>query len=99
MQQDVRINPHEAWIKEEIPDVSDPGGELQYIVKADIPFNVYFFTDRERLSSRQIIVDVLAATRAGADSAFIRRPHRDDYQLAANPTYEVESLDDVVAIC
>ncbi|QIB75960.1 HAD family hydrolase [Halogeometricum borinquense] len=44
-------------------------------------------------------VDVLAATRAGADSAFIRRPHRDDYQLAANPTYEVESLDDVVAIC
>ena len=48
VQQDVRVSPHEAWMEEEIPDVSDAGGELQYIVKADIPFSVYFFTDREQ---------------------------------------------------
>ena len=47
VQQDIKIKPHEAWVKEEIPDVSDPGGEMRYIVKADIPFNVYVFTDRE----------------------------------------------------
>ncbi|MDS0293925.1 HAD family hydrolase [Halogeometricum luteum] len=44
-------------------------------------------------------VDVLAADRAGADSAFVRRPHRDGYRLAADPTYEVESLEEVAALC
>jgi HAD superfamily hydrolase (TIGR01549 family) len=44
-------------------------------------------------------VDVLAANRAGVDSAFVRRPHRADYQLAAEPTYELDSLRDVVAVC
>ncbi|MDS0299972.1 HAD family hydrolase [Halogeometricum sp. S1BR25-6] len=44
-------------------------------------------------------VDVLAANRAGADSAFVRRPHRDGYRLAADPTYEVESLEEVAALC
>jgi hypothetical protein len=56
VQQDVRVNPHEAWIEEEIPDVSDPGGEIQYIVKADIPFNVYFFTDRERFEQYDMYI-------------------------------------------
>lgn len=44
-------------------------------------------------------VDVLAASRLGADSAFVRRPHRDGYRLAADPTYVVESLDEVAALC
>lgn len=44
-------------------------------------------------------VDVLAASRVGADSAFVRRPHRDGYRLAADPTYEVESLEEVAALC
>lgn len=44
-------------------------------------------------------VDVLAANRADADSAFVRRPHRDGYRTTADPTYEVASLDDVVALC
>jgi HAD superfamily hydrolase (TIGR01549 family) len=44
-------------------------------------------------------VDLLAADRAGVDSAFVRRPHRADYQLAADPTYEVDSLYDVAAVC
>ncbi|MGM0590562.1 MAG: HAD family hydrolase [Halobacteriota archaeon] len=40
-------------------------------------------------------VDVIAATRAGVDSAFIRRPHRADYPLAAEPTHEIDSLYDL----
>jgi HAD superfamily hydrolase (TIGR01549 family) len=43
-------------------------------------------------------VDVLAARRAGIDSAFVRRPHRADYDLTAEPTYEIDSLDDLAAI-
>ncbi|EFW91248.1 phosphoglycolate phosphatase [Haladaptatus paucihalophilus DX253] len=39
--------------------------------------------------------DVRAAHRAGLDSAFIRRPHRDGYDLPEDPTYEVESLADL----
>ncbi|MFC4358161.1 HAD family hydrolase [Halobium salinum] len=38
-------------------------------------------------------VDVLAAERAGVDSAFVRRSHRADYDLPVEPTYEVESLE------
>jgi len=36
--------------------------------------------------------DVLAATRAGVDSAFVRRPHRAEAVLDAEPTYELNSL-------
>lgn len=43
-------------------------------------------------------VDVLAADRAGMDVAFIRRPHRADYQLVADPTYEIDSLEELTAI-
>ncbi|WP_424007176.1 HAD family hydrolase [Haloferax denitrificans] len=44
-------------------------------------------------------VDVVAADRAGIDSAFIRRPHREGYELAAEPTYELDSLDELLAVC
>lgn len=37
-------------------------------------------------------VDVEAATRAGVDSAFVRRDHRTDYRLRAEPDYEVPDL-------
>ncbi|MGM0604045.1 MAG: HAD family hydrolase [Halobacteriota archaeon] len=43
-------------------------------------------------------VDVVAATRAGMDVAFIRRPHRTRYELVAEPTYEVESLEEISSI-
>jgi HAD superfamily hydrolase (TIGR01549 family) len=43
-------------------------------------------------------VDVAVADRLGLDSAFVRRPHRSDYDLQLAPTYEVESLSDVVAL-
>jgi HAD superfamily hydrolase (TIGR01549 family) len=36
--------------------------------------------------------DVEAAHRAGVDAAFVRRPHRDDYELEPDPEYEVETL-------
>jgi HAD superfamily hydrolase (TIGR01549 family) len=36
--------------------------------------------------------DVVAAEAAGIDSAFVRRPHRTDATLDAEPTYEVDSL-------
>ncbi|WP_276271104.1 HAD family hydrolase [Haloarcula litorea] len=42
--------------------------------------------------------DVVAADRAGIDSAFIRRPHRVDAALSVTPDYEVWGLDDIVDI-
>jgi phosphoglycolate phosphatase-like HAD superfamily hydrolase len=36
--------------------------------------------------------DVEAARRAGLDSAFVRRPHREGLELSVEPTYEVEDL-------
>lgn len=44
-------------------------------------------------------VDVLAAREAGVDCAFIRRPHRAEYELPAAPTYEIGSLEDLPVIC
>ncbi len=36
--------------------------------------------------------DVVAAQRAGLDSAFVRRPHSTGVELAAEPTYDVDDL-------
>jgi phosphoglycolate phosphatase-like HAD superfamily hydrolase len=43
-------------------------------------------------------VDILAADRAGVDSAFVRRPHRVGYKLVAEPTYELDSLYELTAL-
>ena len=43
-------------------------------------------------------VDVTAGARAGCDTAFVRRPHRHDHELETLPTYEVETLDDLLAL-
>lgn len=40
-------------------------------------------------------VDVLAAAAAGADSAFVRRPHRADYELGPEPTHTIGTLADL----
>jgi len=37
--------------------------------------------------------DVIAAREAGLDAAFVRRPHRRDYDLSVEPTYEIDGLD------
>jgi HAD superfamily hydrolase (TIGR01549 family) len=40
--------------------------------------------------------DVIAAQRAGIDSAYLRREHVDDVALTAEPTFEVSSLNELV---
>jgi HAD superfamily hydrolase (TIGR01509 family) len=42
--------------------------------------------------------DVRAAHNAGLDSAFIRRPHRESYDLSTRPTYELDGLDALLAL-
>lgn len=37
--------------------------------------------------------DVRAAANAGVDSAFLRRPHRADYDLSVDPTYTLDGLE------
>jgi len=43
--------------------------------------------------------DVEAAHNAGIDSAFIRRPHRRDWDLEVWPTWDIDSLEDLHRIC
>lgn len=43
--------------------------------------------------------DIRAAERAGVDSAFIRRPHRTDWELNVWPTWEIDTLEDLHDIC
>jgi HAD superfamily hydrolase (TIGR01549 family) len=43
--------------------------------------------------------DIHAAHNADIDSAFIRRPHREEFDLSVTPTYDVADLHDLVAIC
>ena len=43
--------------------------------------------------------DVKAAENAGVDSAFIRRPHRRNWDLNVWPTWEIEALDDLFDVC
>ena len=40
--------------------------------------------------------DVVAGQRAGVDTAFLRRPHRNGHRLDVEPTYDLESLDAAV---
>lgn len=42
--------------------------------------------------------DLRAARAAGVDVAFVRRPHRADYDLVAEPTHAVESLHGLAAL-
>jgi HAD superfamily hydrolase (TIGR01549 family) len=43
--------------------------------------------------------DIRAAENAGIDSAFIRRPHRTDWELNVWPTWDIDCLDDLHKIC
>ncbi len=43
--------------------------------------------------------DITAAENAGIDSAFIRRPHRRDWDLEVWPTWDIDSLADLHDIC
>ena len=50
VQQDVTVDPGRAWVKREIADLSDTGGAIEYIVRSETPFDVYFFADAERFA-------------------------------------------------
>ena len=43
--------------------------------------------------------DIKAAENAGIDSAFIRRPHRTDWDLNVWPTWDIDSLEDLHRVC
>ena len=43
-------------------------------------------------------VDVLTADACGVDSAFVRRPHRVEYELTVEPSYEIESLTELARL-
>jgi HAD superfamily hydrolase (TIGR01549 family) len=43
--------------------------------------------------------DIRAAHNAGIDSAFIRRPHREDWYLNVWPTWDIDDLADLRDIC
>ncbi|MFC6974593.1 hypothetical protein ACFQL1_07720 [Halomicroarcula sp. GCM10025709] len=47
IQQDISVDPKDAWTKQ-LPDVSDTGGAIEYTVRADRPFDIYFFADEEQ---------------------------------------------------
>jgi len=42
--------------------------------------------------------DIVAARNAGLDAAFVRRPHRESYELSVDPTYELDGLADLLDI-
>ncbi|MDS0282153.1 hypothetical protein [Haloarcula onubensis] len=45
VQQDVSVDPGDAWMETDIPNLSESGGAIEYIVRAERAFDVYFFTD------------------------------------------------------
>jgi HAD superfamily hydrolase (TIGR01549 family) len=42
--------------------------------------------------------DVVAGQRAGLDTAFLRRPHRNGHRLDVEPTYDIAGLDAAVSL-
>jgi HAD superfamily hydrolase (TIGR01509 family) len=42
--------------------------------------------------------DLRAARAAGLDAAFVRRPHRESYELSVAPTYELDDLEALLAV-
>jgi hypothetical protein len=53
----VRVEPGHGW-STEIPDVSDPGGAIRYVIKSeDEPFDVYFFTEKSQFDAYQAFLD------------------------------------------
>ncbi|WP_241692939.1 hypothetical protein [Haloarcula limicola] len=50
IQRDVTVDPQNAWIEKDIPDLSDSGGAIEYIVRSETPFDVYFFADGDGFS-------------------------------------------------
>ena len=67
VQQDVTVEPGNAWMEKEIPDLSDSGGAIEYIVRAEQAFDVYFFSDESDFQKYKAYIngDEPAATPPG----------------------------------
>ncbi|WP_328762925.1 hypothetical protein [Haloarcula salinisoli] len=67
VQQDVTVDPGNAWMEREIPDLSDTGGAIEYIVRAEQAFDVYFFSDESAFEQYNAYIqgDDPAATPPG----------------------------------
>lgn len=85
VQRTVSVEPGQGWVKK-IPDVSDPGGALQYTAKASQAFDVYFFTSEESYMYYDTYVDggKPALTPSGDDAigTTAERLGKDAYQAA-----------------
>jgi hypothetical protein len=54
---DITVQPRSGW-SEEIPDVSDPGGGMEFIARSDRRFSVYVFTEEaDFLAYRSYVQD------------------------------------------
>lgn len=56
IQRSARIRPGEYW-SAELPDISDTGGSISYIARAERPFDVYFFTLGGNFTSYREVVE------------------------------------------
>ena len=71
VQRDVTVDPGEAWMETDIPDLSDSGGAIEYIVRSETPFDVYFFADESDFEQYDTFV----------------RGHEPDRTPPGNPTF------------
>jgi len=89
VQRSVSIRPGRGWVKT-IPDVSDPGGAIQYRAKADRKFDIYFFSTEESYMFYDTFVD-------GDEPAMTPAGNTDvgtTAQLVAEDTYEAATPND-----
>lgn len=56
IQREIVVRPHTGWIKE-VPDVSDPGGAISYVSRADEAYDVYFFTSETQVQQYRAFTD------------------------------------------
>ena len=95
----ISIRPGDGWV-EEIPDVSDTGGAVSYIIRSgQAPFDVYFFVGRERYDYYETFVggEDPAKTPRGHSSfskaAVPRTASKDVYEAATKDGGAREPLD------
>ena len=90
VQRDVTVGPGDAWMETEIPDLSESGGAIEYIVRAEQAFDVYFFADAADFEQYDAYIK-------GGDPEATPPGHGDFSQAAVpaegNDLYEATSAD------
>jgi len=77
VQKDVTVDPGSAWTETDIPDLSESGGAIEYIVRAGQAFDVYFFSDRADFEKYNNYIK--------GDDPEATPPGHDDFSKAAVP--------------